>query len=445
MKESGNRVHYRRSISIYEFDVVCAERVGSMDNGTHALPNDVYEWLEKQCLKMSDSERPSWLRMTQRQGHRVVQFKSYAGVVRAPCGFQIEVLPKVGRAIEGGVDEARVLLIKMLRCLPGFRHIRTANAQLLAKRMELPEVFIAEFLRAVQWTVKRGLRHDYTQTQNNLRAIRGKLLTVPHFRKNMFRKELFFTEHDEFSANRPENRLIHAALRQVLFQTTVHDSQRSARELLAAFDGVPASVSPDSDMRIVRPDRSMSHYDESLSWARLILADRAPVTGTGRHRAPSLLFPMEAVFEAFVTKHVQRQVSSKMSVKRQLSSHRLVSHKEERWFRLKPDLILREGRDDRMVLDAKWKLLDSSKANRSNKYGLSQNDFYQLQAYGLSYLKGKGDVALVYPKTNEFNEPLEKFLFEAQNGLRLWVLPFCLKIEELSIPQDEEISGLFSA
>ena len=43
----------------------------------------------------------------------------------------------------------------------------------------------------------------------------------------------------------------------------------------------------------------MAHYDAALAWARLILDDESPLTGAGGHRAPSLLFPMEAVFEAF--------------------------------------------------------------------------------------------------------------------------------------------------
>ena len=33
--------------------------------------------------------------------------------------------------------------------------------------------------------------------------------------------------------------------------------------------------------------------------------------------------------------------------------------------------------------------------NGTDKYGLSQGDFYQLQAYGQSYLGGQGDVVLI--------------------------------------------------
>ncbi|MFM0247112.1 5-methylcytosine restriction system specificity protein McrC [Paraburkholderia sediminicola] len=88
------------------------------------------------------------------------------------------------------------------------------------------------------------------------------------------------------------------------------------------------------------------------------------------------------------------------------------------------------------MLDTKWKLLDAFKANGSDKYGLSQGDFYQLQAYGQSYLNGQGDVVLIYPRTATFAQPLPVFEFSKIDGLRLWVLPFCLRSRRLLLPEE---------
>ena len=87
-----------------------------------------------------------------------------------------------------------------------------------------------------------------------------------------------------------------------------------------------------------------------------------------------------------------------------------------------------------MVLDTKWKLLDSAKKNGREKYQLSQADFYQLYAYGHHYLDGNGDIVLIYPKTDAFAEPLPVFEFPKANGMRLWVLPFCLTKRQLMLP-----------
>jgi len=107
----------------------------------------------------------------------------------------------------------------------------------------------------------------------------------------------------------------------------------------------------------------MGYYADALAWARLILDKESPLMGTGAHSAPSLLFPMEAVFEAFVAKHLARQLAQPLILKIQVRSHHLVRHVEQNSFRLQPDLIIREDPRDSIVLDTKWKLLDGLKSN----------------------------------------------------------------------------------
>jgi 5-methylcytosine-specific restriction enzyme subunit McrC len=433
-------------LTIYEFDTLMAAGSDATDaEGLHRIPDQVYGWLEDQCLRSAEAGEAAWLRLTQRRGRRVVQVTRFVGVIRAPDGYQIEVLPKVAKAIGGGDGEARQLLIEMLRCLGGFRHIQTDSARISATRMPLLEVFIAEFLRAVEHIVKRGLRSDYSSRQDQLFALRGKLLMAPHLRQNLCRADRFFTEHDEFSTDRPENRLLHAALRRVLMLSRSQANQQLARELHFVFADVPTSTQPRCDFQRVRLDRGMAYYADALAWARLILDEESPLTGTGGHRAPSLLFPMEAVFEAFVAQHLARQLARPLLLKTQARSRHLVRHREQNWFRLQPDLLIRDSGRDALVLDTKWKLLDGLKANGTDKYGLSPGDFYQLQAYGQNYLDGQGDVILIYPKTAAFDQPLPVFEFPKSAGLRLWVLPFCLKDKRLLLPPCGSLDRFFQA
>lgn len=429
---------------IYEFDTLVAAADGVADGGgLRTVPPKVFAWLEAQALRLSEVGETPWLRLTQRRGRRAVQVTSFVGVVRAPNGYQIEVLPKVGKAIDGGDVEARQLLIEMLRCLGGFRHIQTDSAKLLATRMPLLEVFIAEFLHAVERLVKRGLRSDYSAKQDNLFALRGKLQMAAHLRHNLCRRDRFLTEFDEFSPNRPENRLLHAALRRVLSWTTSQANQQQARELCFVFAEVPTSEHPSMDFQRVRLDRGMAHYEGALAWARLILEDQSPLSGAGENHTLSLLFPMEAVFEAFVAKHLARQLGQVFTLRTQARSLSLVRHLNQNWFRLKPDLLVQASKVNRLVLDTKWKLIDSQQVTGSAKYGLNQGDFYQLHAYGQNYLDGQGDVVLIYPRTADFNEALPVFEFPKSSGLRLWVLPFCMKDKRLRLPKSEALTGIF--
>lgn len=431
-------------ITIYEFDAMVPSLPGFNETeGLRGVPATVFNWLELQCLRTAEEGEAAWLRLTQRRGRRSVQVTSFVGVIRAPNGYQIEVLPKVGKAIGGGDKEARQLLIDMLRCLGGFRHIRTDSAKLAAARMPLLEVFIEEFLRSVEQVIKRGLRSDYTSRQDNLFALRGKLLVSQHLHQNLCRADRFFTEHDKFSTNRPENRLLHSALRCALSLSASQANLQLARELCFVFADVPPSSQFGQDFQRVRLDRGMGQYADALAWARLILEEQSPLTGTGRNHAPSLLFPMEAVFEAFVAKQLAKQLVQPFILKTQARSISLVRHQEQNWFRLKPDLLVRESVNDKLVLDTKWKLIDSTRANGTDKYGLAQADFYQLHAYGHSYLDGEGDVVLIYPKTDTFSKPLDVFDFPKATGLRLWVLPFCLQKRTLCIPKDAPFASSF--
>ena len=429
-------------ITIHEFDALVATPPGAPDAGDlRAVPERVFGWLESQALSSAEVGESAWLRLTQRRGYRAVQVTRFVGVIRAPDGFQIEVLPKIGKALNGGDAQTRQLLIEMLRCLGGFRHIQTESAKLVAARMPLLEVFIGEFLRAVEHIVKRGLRSDYSARQDNVFALRGKIQMAAHLRQNLCRRDRFFAAFDEFSINRPENRLLHSALRRALAWTASQAHQQLARELCFVFAEVPVSEQPALDFQRVRLDRGMGHYADALAWARLILQDESPLTGAGNNGAPSLLFPMEAVFEAFVARHLARQLAQPFTLRTQASSFSLVRHRSQDWFRLKPDLLVQEAAANRLVLDTKWKLLDGAKANGSDKYGLSQADFYQLHAYGQNYLDGRGDVVLIYPRTDAFDQALPVFEFPKSSGLRLWVLPFCLQRRQFILPACGSLDG----
>lgn len=431
-----------RGVTIFEFDAVSPLGAGA---GVTEVPADVFAWLEHTCLQTAERGEAAWLRLTQRRGRRAVQVSSFVGVMRSPSGFQLEVLPKLGRAVEGGVPAARSMLIDMLKCLPRFRHIRTDSAHLLATRMPLLEVFIAEFLAAAKHVVKLGLRRDYVSEQSNLFALRGKLLVSHQLRQNLQRPDRFFTDHDEFSPNRPENRLLHAALRKVLGATTSELNQRLARELAFVFSDVPPSTQVREDLQRVRFDRGMGHYADAIAWARLILQEDSPLTGAGSNDAPSLLFPMESLFEAFVAKHLAQQLRQPLVLKTQSRLHHLVRHQGDDWFRLKPDLLIQDQSGERLVLDTKWKLIDGRQSNGTEKYGLAQADFYQLQAYGQSYLQAQGDVVLIYPLTEVFERALPVFTFPHAPGLRLWVAPFCLKTRTLKAPEVEPFDSFLHA
>lgn len=422
------------AVTVFEYQHLVA---GSGFGEVIGIPDAVFAWLESECLRASGTGDTAWARPGLRSGRRTIQMTNSVGVIRAPGGFQIEVLPKIGKVAADGGSSARSLLLDILSCLGEFRHIRKDRAELQARRMPLFEVFVSQFLEGVRKVLQQGLASGYNPLKENLASLRGKLLFSENLKKNLVRPDRFFAALDEFTQNRPENRLIHSALAAVADQTRSPANQRLAQELRFAFAEVPRSADIYRDFAGLARQRGMDHYEEPLAWARLLLSGHSPITGIGSSNASTLLFPMEALFEAFVAKHMRRQLKEGHQLQVQRNSRYLVHHAGRRMFRMRPDLVVTRSMSNVLLADTKWKLIDEEAAFRA-KYWLSQSDFYQMYAYGHSYLGATGDVVLLYPATGQFKGPLAPFTFPDRPDLTLWVLPFSLDTKRILLPATEE-------
>jgi len=80
--------------------------------------------------------------------------------------------------------------------------------------------------------------------------------------------------------------------------------------------------------------------------------------------------------------------------------------------------------DDKIVLDTKWKIIDS----RKNNMNISQSNLYQMYAYGKKY--DSTDMYLIYPKSEYFNLSSDKPNWYDES-LNLHILCFdCLNIDK---------------
>mgnify|MGYP003362918734 CR=1 FL=1 len=100
--------------------------------------------------------------------------------------------------------------------------------------------------------VRQGMRRGYTTRESNLTALRGRLLVAVQMRHNLLSPDRFHTRHDVFTADRAENRLIHAALHAALAQATTQANRSHARQLLPVFMNVPPCRDIGGDMAQVR-------------------------------------------------------------------------------------------------------------------------------------------------------------------------------------------------
>ena len=409
----------------------------SLDDGNLRLTAKHFESLLT-ILDNEDEDAPDYSRVLtylRPRGQEQLRVQNYVGVVRLDDGVQIEVLPKISKNLDR--RSARRLLIKMLVELVDSPFFEGTAADLEAHDMPIFELILRCYLEQVTTIVRKGIARTYVTNQDNLVFLRGKLQMAEHIRRNSYNATRVYCEFDEYDADRPINRLIKGALLTVSKLSRDATNQQRCRELLFWFDGVPATVDPRIDLQRMQRDRLIQHYAPAMPLCKLILFGLNPLTQQGENQVISMLFPMEKVFEAYVGAKLPLQFPD-WRISEQATGRALVEeHMGRRVFELHPDLMLTNAH--RCVIgDTKWKLIDQN--NRSDKYGISQSDIYQLFGYTKKYLAGHPlkEVLLIYPASDTFDRPLSPFWYEEGEEV-LHVVPYDLANETLVLPSESQL------
>lgn len=145
----------------------------------------------------------------------------------------------------------------------------------------------------------------------------------------------------------------------------------------------------------------------------------------GNINSLSLLFPVEKLFEDYVFFKLNKEYRRiYQTIKAQPHPYKLIDSTNK--FQLKPDITM-ENDEKIVILDTKWKLLNSSSVD--GKFGVSQGDLYQLYAYGKKYQNKTSkevELYLIYPATEKFNKPVH-WNYEVDESLPITIIPFDLE------------------
>ena len=357
---------------------------------------------------------------------------NYVGIITTKRRNIVEILPKIelGGTADPDHEETRRIFLKMLRWSRLLRSAaRFPNSAIRAmRRFPMLEVFVRLFLDNLGLLVRGGLSRRYVRVEENLPYLRGRILFRDQLRENLINQSQFFVQHDELSVNRPANRLIQSTLSKLKPVVRNEENRQLLRNLEAAFIEVPSANDLRGDWRKHSVDRSMQHYRPVMRWVGLFLFNRGLTTWSGSHVNQSLLFPMEEIYEDFVT-HSFRRHQDLFSVVAQGPREKFMETNGKSPFRTRPDIALKAGGGEvKFILDAKWKHFNTE--TDASKHRPDQRDLYQLYAYGKRY--GCKTVALVYPWSQHFKTKLRFRFFD---GLKLICFPFEVAHPERSVTE----------
>ena len=329
-----------------------------------------------------------------------ITIKNYVGLIQMRDGFQIEILPKVFLDEGENIENTKNIFLKMLCSMKDFPGKIFNSANLRISKMSLYEIFINMYLQEVEKLVKRGIKSAYIYNESNSNYFKGKLLIDKHLKENISHKERFYVRYDVYSQNRAENRIIKSTLLKLQQITSSAENSKVIKQLLLDFELVDSSFNYQKDFSKVALDRTTKEYENLMSWSKIFLQNKSFTTFSGSSNSRALLFPMEAVFESYVSKNIKKKFSGEgWHVSLQDKKYHLFD--EPRKFALRPDIVLKNG-NRTIIMDTKWKsLLDNSSCN----YGISQADMYQMYAYSKKY--NTADVWLLYPVNDDMRDHTE--------------------------------------
>lgn len=256
-----------QSFGIDEIKVICKDKARA-------------EKIFKELIEFAKYEdNQSFLRLIRKNGTDKLKAQNFVGLIQTKSGFCVEILPKTFRtekegqgfsgAYEKNKDEAKEILLKMLKSLKNSPFKQTQISTLRAQKFPLLEIFILMFLEELEKLIKKGMRSDYISKEENRKFLKGKLLFNENLKHNFAHKERFYTASDEFSQNIAPNRIIKSTLELLSKQNLSPKTSSRLNFARFVFAQIPPSKNIEQDLSKGLQSRLFKSYEMLLLWCEL--------------------------------------------------------------------------------------------------------------------------------------------------------------------------------
>ena len=324
--------------------------------------------------------------------HKGIRFNQHVGVIQVG-NTVYEILPKADVAIRK-LDEKsqwRHILIDMLFSV-GLLDIKATSSSLLKlKSNSILDLYFELFIKEVEYLFNGGLAKKYRSKEGNVTALKGRLKFVKHIQNNLTHHERFYVQHIIFDAEH----LLHSILFETISLLKIINTNAKLNGridmLLLYFSEMPHIKVTEYTFQKITYNRQTQGYKNAIDIAKLLLLQFHPDVVTGKNNVLALMFDMNKLWEKFVY----------VSLRKHKKSHRTITEQTIKNFwqseqgaisKIKPDIVINNQKNDCVVLDTKWKNLNSANP--------SLDDLRQMFVYH-EYFNAK-KVALIYPGKKDF-------------------------------------------
>ena len=326
-------------------------------------------------------------------GHNGIVFKSYVGVIQVG-GLTIEILPKADKKADADKNLWQSVLLNMLKVCKRIRVESVSETQLKKRHHSILDVYFEMYLAEIERLVNKGLIKRYQKNQSNQNALKGKLLFAKNIQQNLVHRERFYCEHQVYDRNHLLHQILYKGLR--ILKTFVNDALKDRlNRLLFEFQEIENIEISEKHFRKIVFDRKNSDYQKAFDIAKIIILNYSPSLNYGSENLLTLLFDMNALWEEYIFRILQKHKKNEEKVSRQ-DSKKFWKNKC-----IRPDIILQIGQKT-FVIDTKWKIIETNNP--------SDEDLKQMFVYNLHWDAEKA--LLLYPKTGQTDSNFEEFHYD---------------------------------
>lgn len=325
--------------------------------------------------------------------HKGIRFGSYVGVIQIG-GLTIEILPKADNNENADKNLWQNILLNMLKVCKHIQVESISETQLKKRYHSILDVYFELYLNEVERLVKKGMIKKYRKNQSNQNALKGKLLFAQNIQQNLVHKERFYCEHQVYDKNHLLHQILYKGL--LVLKTFIKDSLKDKlNRLLFEFQDFENINIRKNHFNKIIIDRKNHDYQKAIDIAKIIILNYSPRLNYGNDNLLTLLFDMNALWEEYIFRILQKHKTDEIEVSFQ-NSDKFWENK-----RIRPDIVLKT-KNETFVIDTKWKIIEANNP--------SDDDLKQMFVYNLHWKAEK--TLLLYPKTNQIDSNFGTFHFD---------------------------------
>ena len=365
-----------------------------------------------------------------------LRFINYVGYIRLST-VSIEILPKI--SLNDSAELERKALLNMLSKCGILKVNYSEISSLKLYKESLNEILAYLFSKKLQKELRKGVYGEYVYIEENINSLKGSLRVQEQIKNLASHSSKAFCRFEEFSRDNKLNKILSFFVKEVMKNV----KNREALKLLRISEMILGEVDERSvtlnEVNNFSFNRLNKPFEDAFTLGKMIVLGESAFGNLGGDKAYSILFKMNEIFEIYIGK-LLKELFYEETVHMQHSKYKLLVKEESNRgvFKLIPDIVIEKNGIERVIIDTKWKSVES----KFNRHGVKREDMYQMYAY-LTRYKNARTVILIYPYNEriegEDGEYLESWYLEDDQHKRIRVYAVNLENEKETLKSLDKI------